>query len=69
MENIYIEGSHTNFFVPKVDFNAETGVCTLSGESFLEDTIEFYDPLIQWLEEYTSEVKKPLTFEIKLTYL
>ncbi len=68
MENIYIEGSHTNFFVPTVDFNAETGVCILSGESFLEDTIEFYDPLVQWLEEYTSEIKKPLTFEIKLTY-
>jgi len=68
MENIYIEGSHTNFFVPTVDFNAETGICTLSGESFLEDTIEFYDPLVQWLEEYTSEVKKNMTFEIKLTY-
>jgi len=68
MENINIEGSHTNFFVPTVDFNAETGACTLSGESFLEDTIEFYDPLVQWLEEYTSEIKKSLTFEIKLTY-
>ncbi len=68
MENIYIEGSHTNFFIPSVDFNTETGTCTLEGESFLEDTIEFYDPLVQWLEEYTTEVKNPLTFEIKLTY-
>jgi hypothetical protein len=68
MENILIEGSHTNFFVPTVDFNAEIGICTLSGESFLEDTIEFYDPLVQWLEEYTTQVKNPVTFEIKLTY-
>ncbi len=68
MENIYIEGSHTNFFIPTVDFNSETGNCILEGESFLEDTIEFYDPLIQWLEEFTTEVKNPLTFEIKLTY-
>jgi hypothetical protein len=68
MENIHIEGSHTNFFVPTVDFNAESGICTLSGESFLEDTIEFYDPLVQWLEEYTTQVKNPVTFEIKLTY-
>jgi len=68
MENIYIEGSHTNFFVPTVDFNAEKGLCTISGESFLEDTIEFYDPLVQWLEEFTTQVKNPVTFEIKLTY-
>ncbi len=68
MENIHIEGSHTNFFIPTVDFNSETGYCLLEGESFLEDTIEFYDPLIQWLEEFTTEVKNPLTFEIKLTY-
>jgi len=68
MENIYIEGSHTNFFIPTIDFNAESGVCVLSGESFLEDTIEFYDPLVQWLEEYTSEIKKSIIFEIKLTY-
>jgi hypothetical protein len=68
MENINIEGSHTNFFVPTVDFNAENGVCVISGESFLEDTIEFYDPLVQWLEEYTTQIKNPITFEIKLTY-
>ena len=68
MENIHIEGSHTNFFIPSVDFNVEAGTCVLAGESFLEDTIEFYDPLVQWLEEFTTEVKNPMTFEIKLTY-
>ena len=68
MENIYIEGSHTNFFVPTVEFNAETGVCVLSGESFLEDTNSFYEPLIKWLEIYCAEVKKPITLSINLSY-
>ena len=68
MENIIIEGSHTNFFIPTVEFDVEAGTCLLAGESFLEDTIEFYDPLVQWLEEYTTEIKNPLTFDIKLTY-
>jgi len=68
MENIIIEGSHTNFFIPTVEFKVEEGTCLLAGESFLEDTIEFYDPLIEWLEDYTAEIKKPLTFDIKLTY-
>jgi hypothetical protein len=43
-------------------------MCEISGESCLEDTVEFYKPLIQWLETYTGEVKKPIAFIIKLTY-
>ncbi len=68
LENIEIEGSHKNFFTPSVNFNATTGICELSGESFLEDTAEFYKPLIDWLVEYTTKIKKPIAFIIKLTY-
>ena len=68
LEDIIIEGSHKNFFTPSVNFNAKTGICELSGESFLEDTVEFYDNLIEWLETYTEEIKKPIAFIIKLTY-
>ncbi len=68
MENIHIGGSHDVFFVPSVDFNAETGVCEISGESYLEETVDFYAPLIQWLEDYMDNVKKPIIFNFKLTY-
>ncbi len=68
MEDIIVQGSHKDYFIPTVNFNAQTGICEISGESFLEDTVEFYKPLIQWLEEYTEEVKKPIAFIIKLTY-
>ena len=68
MENLEIEGSHKNFFIPTVNFNAKTGICEISGESFLEDTVEFYKPLIDWIEEYVNNVKGPLALIIKLTY-
>ena len=68
MENIIIEGTRDTYFIPTVDFNAETGKCKISGESFLEDTIEFYTPLMKWIEKYTLEQKKPIEFEIKLSY-
>ena len=68
MENLYIKGSSEAFFIPTVDFNAETGHCILSGESYLEDTVEFYEPLIKWVRQYTEDIKKPITFDIKLTY-
>ena len=53
MKNIHIQGSHDGYFVPTVDFNAENGVCEISGESFLEETNIFYNPLIEWIKEYT----------------
>jgi hypothetical protein len=68
MENIYISGSHGANFIPSVNFNAETGVCELVGESYLEDTIEFYAPLFKWLKQFVSEVKKPIQFNFKLRY-
>jgi len=68
MENLYIEGELGNYYIPTVDFNAETGVCTLSGKSYLEDTTQFYLPLLEWLDQYFTEVKKPVEFNVKLNY-
>jgi hypothetical protein len=69
MENIDIKGFKDDFFIPTVNFNAETEICEISGESYLEETVEFYNPLIKWLEEYTNSGNyKKLTFNFKLTY-
>ncbi len=68
MKNIHIEGSSDVYFIPTVDFNYETGVCLISGESYLEDTIEFYEPLLNWMKQYITEIRKPIVFDIKLTY-
>ncbi len=68
MENIQILGKHGVNFIPTVDFNAQTGICELGGESYLEDTIEFYSPLFTWLREYAVEINKPITFNFRLRY-
>ena len=34
----------------------------------MEDTVEFYRPLIDWIEEYITGVKGPIALIIKLTY-
>lgn len=67
MENINISGSRNVFFIPTVNFDAETGKCELSGESFLEDTEEFYKPLLNWLEDRIA-LKKPIDFTFRLSY-
>jgi len=68
MENLIIQGSHGDYDVPGVSFNSETGICELLGESYLEKTAEFYDRLLEWLEQYMKEVKQAVTFNFRLTY-
>ncbi len=68
MENIFIEGSEV-YFTPEVKFDFASGLCEIAGESYLEETYAFYDPLYKWLKEYMSLTKKPLKFNIKLRYM
>jgi len=68
MENLNIQGSHGTYFVPSVKFNARTGICELAGESYLEETIKFYDKLLRWIDQYIKDTGSPITFNIKLTY-
>ena len=68
MENLHIQGELGNYYIPTVDFNAETGICTISGKSYLEDTTHFYLPLLEWMDKYFTEVNKPIEFNVKLSY-
>ena len=62
MENLEINIGRELFDVPVVYFNAETGICEIEGESYLEKTAEFYDQLLSWLNQYMTEVKGDITF-------
>jgi len=68
LETLEIKGRKSDFFIPHVRFDAATGDCLLEGESYLEDTWEFYDKLSEWLHEYIEIVKGPISFNFKLTY-
>jgi len=65
MENFQIESST---YIPRVDFNAETGVLEIEGESYHEYTLEFFQPIFEWLEEFLEEPEKEVTFNFKMTY-
>lgn len=68
MDNLYIEGTQDIYYIPTVDFNAKTGILTISGKSNLEDTNQFYLVLLEWLDKYFNEVKKTVQFNLKLSY-
>jgi len=68
MKNIEIHGLEEEFYIPSVNFNADTGICELSGESYLEETSAFYEPLVNWISQYIEEKRASLTLNIKLVY-
>lgn len=68
MEDLIIKGDKGTYLTPDVYFSAETGVCEIQGESYQEDTFEFYNTLIHWLETYIQEIKKPIVLNLRLTY-
>jgi DNA modification methylase len=68
MKSLIIDAIPDSPYYPEVNFNAETGVCVLSGESYMEEAYKFYTPLLNWLKEYTLELKQQVTLNIKLTY-
>ena len=53
---------------PKVTFLNETGKLEISGKSLPEDVFSFYDPLLQWLEEYTLNPQPETELTFKFTY-
>ena len=65
MESISIEGTPKT---PVVNFDAHTGIVEIKGRSIPENSIEFYRPLVEWLEEYSKEPLKLTTVNIQLEY-
>ncbi|MCS7005221.1 MAG: DUF1987 domain-containing protein [Cytophagales bacterium] len=65
MENLHLaETSKT----PLVFFDAKAGKLILAGRSIPENSIEFYKPLYDWLEQYMKQPRAVTVFEVKLEY-
>ncbi len=69
MRNLYIEETTGAFLTPEVKLNADTGSCSLQGESFIENPREFYQPIIEWIDTYMKEVKGNMCWDLKFLYL
>jgi hypothetical protein len=68
MKSLTIDAIPDSPYYPEVEFNAETGECVLSGESYMEEAYKFYTPLLNWLKEYSLEQGNAITLHVKLTY-
>lgn len=65
MENLVIEGTPKT---PTIKFNPEVGKLLIQGRSIPENSIDFYKPLVDSLEEYSSSPKEATKVDIILEY-
>jgi hypothetical protein len=65
MNNLIIEATKST---PYIDFNAESGVLTIEGNSYPENTSNFFDNVLQWVNDYTNESKEKTIINVKLNY-
>ena len=65
MESIKLEGTPKT---PTVEFSAENGVLLLKGRSIPENSIEFYKPLINWIENYSASAPSETVLNVQLEY-
>lgn len=65
MEILKIEGSPKT---PTVNLDPSTGVLDIKGRSIPENSIEFYRPIVEWIEEYGKAPATTTAFNVKLEY-
>ncbi len=66
MNNYYVEPRKSS---PEVNFDASTGVLRLTGESYPENTFDFYAPLLAWLQEFLDTTSLPVRLVLQLSYI
>ena len=65
MDSIKIEGTPKT---PTVSFDAKTGQIEIKGRSIPENSIEFYKPLVDWLDKYADIAEGTVEVTIQLEY-
>lgn len=65
MQSLVIESSN---ITPSVNFNVETGVLDLKGRSIPENSLDFYQPLYSWLDEYSLKPAVKTVVNVHLDY-
>jgi hypothetical protein len=67
MKNITMKKTE---FTPLVKLDAKTHIHELRGESYPENSLEFYEPIVEWVEKYVKKLKKKekAVFNLEIVY-
>lgn len=65
MEVIKIVGTDDT---PSVTFDVANEIFEISGRSLPEDVAAFYEPILEWIDQYSEEATGKTAFDFKLVY-
>ena len=65
MEVIKLKGTDDT---PTIILDKDNGIFEISGRSLPEDVTTFYEPVLNWLEDYKDEANDKTVFAFKLVY-
>jgi len=65
MENIILQPTPKT---PSVKLDAQSGMVEIKGRSIPENSLEFYKPLIEWVEKYSTDSQSETNVHIQLEY-
>ena len=54
---------------PEVCADTSRGLLTMAGDSYPENSYEFFSGIVRWVEAYLDEQTAPLRLELRLAYL
>lgn len=66
METLQMEATRST---PAILFDPISGTLSMSGESYPENSFEFYKPVLSWVSRFTATCQGPITLRAQLSYL
>lgn len=65
MKSLFIEQSE---YSPRVHFDAKTNIFEISGVSYSDDTISFFEPVEHWIKQFLPQNKQPIELNFRMNY-
>jgi len=66
VENLHIPATKSS---PEINFDAQTNILAITGESYPENTTQFYESVFKWLDNYIETLQdQEVIFNIELIY-
>jgi hypothetical protein len=66
MNPLYIKQTEDT---PLIDFNSDEGRCDIVGNSIPENIHKFYDPILEWLDNYCENPQPCTKFNFQMTMI
>jgi hypothetical protein len=66
MKNFAIAGTQST---PSIEANWESGVLSMQGDSYPENSYEMFSQVIDWISDYLASSDQPLDMQLQLLYL